>query len=223
MDESEVDGKRQEAERLLAAGQYDDAKAVAEEIHAFAVESGDRDLREEMEYFVINAEEQQRKTALPLEEEVPSAPAEEEVPAPAGQEVSFNMETGEVSGKIGIGTAAAPSEEELPTVPEPYGKKGKKGKAAKPPKKEEVPPVEEGEIPWGQGIFRESYKWDQKGDEFALKKAWPALAPAEEHRKQRIETGKDPADIKVITVIRKNYAGQYCFNAKGESFAVYER
>jgi hypothetical protein len=214
MDESEVDGKRQEAEQLLAAGQYDDAKAVAEEIHAFAVDTGDRDLREEMEYFVINADEQQRKAGL--------APAEE-APAMAEQEVSFNMETGETTGHVGFGTADVPPEEEVPAVPEPRGK-GKKGKVAKPAKKEEeVSAVAEGEVPWGQGIFRETYKWDQKGDEFTLKKAWPALAPAEEHRKQRVDMGKDPADIKVITVIRKNYAGQYSFNAKGESFAVYER
>ena len=66
MDQEEItinntDAKRQEAEQLLAAGQYDDAKAIAEEIHAFAIKAGDWKLREEMEYFVINAEEQERK------------------------------------------------------------------------------------------------------------------------------------------------------------------
>src|SRR5271157_195288 len=177
MDESDVDAKREEAEQLLAAGQYDDAKVVAEEIHAFAVEAGDRDLREEMEYFVINAEEQQRKaetvpeeTAAGEEMEAPSGPAEEEVPAAGESEVTFNLETGQASGNIMIPVSAAPTDEEIPAEPAP-SKKGKKGRGAAKPTKEKAPEVGEGEIPWGQGIFREKYQWTKDGSEFSLKKA----------------------------------------------------
>lgn len=216
MDESEVDEKRQLAEKLLAEGKYQDAKDVAEEVHSLATESGDRDLREEMEYFTITVDEQERKEtegareAISAGEIASEAPANEVTTPAKGVEYAFTMNEGtQEMGPIRIPVGDAD------TTPEHQPSR-------KVPAKE-VLQVEEGEIPWGQGIVRETYQWAREGAEFDLKKAWPAREPAEQYINDQVSGGKSAGDIKLITVVRKNYAGQYCFNAKGETFAVYER
>ncbi len=117
-------------------------------------------------------------------------------------------------------------------------RQAKAGKAAKlvaaavqPEKPTEVAPAgvqpssaAEGNIPWGKGILREKYRWTASGGEFLLKKAFLSREAAEKYCDQQRESGrKSLVDFKLITVVRKNLANQYCFNDKGETFAIFER
>ncbi len=82
----------------------------------------------------------------------------------------------------------------------------------------------EGNIPWGKGIIREKYRWTASGGEFLLKKAFFTREAAEQYCDQQREVGKKSlVDFKLITIVRKNLASQYCFNDKGETFAIFER
>ncbi len=175
MDASELEAKRAKAEELLLAGKYNDAREISEEIYAFAKKAKNRDLMEEVEYFNINMEEQQRRLAK------------------AGKKVKP--------------VAAAPERpiEAVPTEDQPVS-------------------TAEGNVPWGKGIIREKYRWTLSGGEFLLKKAFLNREAAEQYCEQQRAAGKKSlVDFKLITIVRKNLANQYCFNEKGESFAIFER
>jgi hypothetical protein len=82
----------------------------------------------------------------------------------------------------------------------------------------------EGNIPWGKGIIREKYRWTASGGEFLLKKAFLNREAAEQYCEQQRSSGKKSlVDFKLITVVRKSLVNQYCFNDKGETFAIFER
>jgi hypothetical protein len=181
MDANELEAKRAKAEEFLAAGKFEDARDITEEIYAYARKSRNRDLMEEVEYFNINMEEQQRRLAKP------------------GQKVKAVVVSPEkpVEGVVvEEGTAVT-------SLPSQGG---------------------EGEIPWGKGILREKYRWTLNGGEFLLKKAFLSREAAEQYCEQQRSSGKKSlVDFKLITVVRKNLANQYCFNTNGETFAIFER
>ncbi len=175
MEASELEAKRAKAEELLLAGKYNEAREVSEEIYVFAKKAKNRDLMEEVEYFNINLEEQQRRLA-----------------------------------KVGKKVKPAAVQPEKPIEAVPAGVQSTL--------------AAEGNIPWGKGILREKYRWTASGGEFLLKKAFLTREAAEQYCDQQRESGKKSlVDFKLITVVRKNLANQYCFNDKGETFAIFER
>ncbi len=172
MEANELEAKRAKAEELLLASKYDEAREISEEIYAYAKKSKNRDLMEEVEYFNINMEEQQRRLAK------------------AGKKVK-------VEKPVAVAVAA----------------EGPQATSAA-----------EGNIPWGKGILREKYRWTASGGEFLLKKAFLNREGAEQYCEQQRASGKKSlVDFKLITIVRKNLANQYCFNDKGETFAIFER
>jgi hypothetical protein len=166
MEASELEAKRAKAEELLLAGKFDEAREVSEEIYAYAKKARNKDLMEEVEYFNINMEEQQRRLAKAVKK-VKGVVVSPEKP---------------VAGVV-VEEAAA-----------------------------------EGNIPW------EKYRWTESGGEFLLKKAFLKREAAEQYCEQQRSSGKKSlVDFKLITIVRKNLANQYCFNDKGETFAIFER
>ncbi len=175
MNASELEAKRAKAEELLLAGKYVEAREISEEIFVYAKKAKNRDLMEEVEYFNINMEEQQRRIA----------------------KVAKTVKTTAVKAETPI--EAAPVEVKST-------------------------PAAEGNIPWGKGILREKYRWTVSGGEFSLKKAFLTREAAEQYCDLQRKTGKKSMeDFKLITVVRKKLANEYCFNDKGETFAVFER
>ncbi|OLS14652.1 MAG: hypothetical protein RBG13Loki_1693 [Promethearchaeota archaeon CR_4] len=181
MEANELETKRSKAEEFLAAGKFEQAREVTEEIYTYAKKSKNRDLMEEVEYFNINMEEQQRRLSK------------------TGKKVKKVVVTPEVPVE-GIVV------DEVAVLSAPPAQGG------------------EGEIPWGKGILREKYRWTASGGEFLLKKAFLSRDAADQYCEQLQVSGKKSfVDFKLITVIRKNLASQYCFNAQGETFAIFER
>ncbi|HMF34381.1 MAG TPA: MAP7 domain-containing protein [Candidatus Lokiarchaeia archaeon] len=162
MDPSEVDAKREEAEKLFEEGKLDEAKSLAQEIHDVALDTGDQDLQELMQMFLIAIEGKRRKLAVegpkeelpPLESEIiTSSETPENAPEEAGS-LDLLTPVPEFSGKRQLPkreeTNTAEPEpvrdtlEEEPAGPEEEVEVSAAFKySPPPPAEEEVPPAEE--------------------------------------------------------------------------------